>query len=127
VTVFDHSEMRQAREHSLMGGQALHIWGPPQANGQSAWPGQPACFRRSRLWGHLMDQDRERLVATARQLGVKRIVVGSDGEPNQHVDLCGRPLANAIARARRPSDKLIRVLKEMIQRKESHHEPQVQS
>jgi hypothetical protein len=40
------------------------------------------------------------LVATARSLGVKIILVERDGEDSQHVDLCAGPLRNAVALAR---------------------------
>ena len=59
--------------------------------------GGPACFRRAKEFAHLFDQDAERLVATARRLGVRRVVVSRRGQPQQHVDLCGGPLRKAVA------------------------------
>jgi len=86
---------RQARDYVLAGGQALHVYdGMPRH-----FPCAPACFKRSKTWAHLMDQDEDRLRATAKSLGVKRIVVGEKGTPRQHIDLCGLPLTRAIADA----------------------------
>lgn len=56
----------------------------------------PGCFKRSKAWGKLYDQDVKRLVQTAAGLGVKRIVVHHNGTPKQHVDLCGGPLLKAL-------------------------------
>jgi len=41
----------------------------------------------------------ERLTATARQLGVRRIVVDQEKTEKQHVDLCGKVLERAIEMA----------------------------
>ncbi len=56
----------------------------------------PGCFQRSKAWGNLYDQDVKRLVQTATDLGVKRIIVHHQGTPKQHVDLCGGPLLKAL-------------------------------
>lgn len=74
------------------GGQALHVWKPDVRE----WPKAPACFKRSGgEWGHLIDRDTERLIATARSLGVVVIVVSRRGMRGQHIDLCGGPLRKA--------------------------------
>ncbi len=71
------------------GGQALHVWNPDVRH----WPEVPSCFKRSASeWGHLIDMDFERLVVTARSLGVVVIAVSRRG---QHIDLCGGPLRKA--------------------------------
>lgn len=86
-------EIREARAHAAAGGQALHMMTGTWARG---WGGPP-CFRKAKDFAHLFDQDHDRLVATARRLGVKRIVVSKPGTINQHVDLCGTPLERAKA------------------------------
>ncbi len=45
---------------------------------------------------HLFDRDELRLVATARQLGVRVIFVDRAGTNRQHIDLCGAPLWRAL-------------------------------
>lgn len=80
--------VREAQEHALQGGQALHIY---RALDMPA----PAVFKRNKVWAHLFDQDRERLIKTARKLGVRVIVVHHEGRRGQHIDLCGKPLERA--------------------------------
>jgi len=84
--------LREALKDVAKGGQALHLW---KARPYSC-PKAPACFKGKRLWGHLLDSDKKRLVATARALGVRVVCVHRPGEPRQHVDLCGKPLGRAI-------------------------------
>ena len=104
MRLFAHGQIREAKAHAAAGGQALHLWNP----GQGGWPGAPAVFNRAagqgKPWGHLFDHNRLRLVRTARQLGVRIVVVANQGEPGQHVDLCGRPLQKAIAEASKQGD-----------------------
>ena len=99
MRLFAHRQIREAKAHAAAGGQALHLWSP----GRGGYPGAPPVFNRIAAagspWAHLFDQDRPRLVRTARQLGVRIVVVANQGEPGQHVDLCGRPLEKAIAQA----------------------------
>lgn len=89
-------------DYADAGGQALHVW-------QGNWPGpKPRCFVNGREWGHLIDRDHARLVATARRLGVHVVCVSRPGERGQHIDLCGRPLERAIEEAHaaeRPEEK----------------------
>ena len=89
---FDRKQIREAVEFALQGGQALHVWDG------TGWakPGTPTCFTRCRLWGHLFDQDAARLGATAHRLGVRVVAIEGRGCPGQHVDLCGKPLRNAL-------------------------------
>lgn len=91
MKLFIQNQVREALEHAQAGGQALHVYAA--IAGMDA----PACFRASQQWAHLFDYDRERLVQTARQLGVRVVVVHHEGLRGQHVDLCGRPLQRAIA------------------------------
>ena len=89
---FPARAVREAYAYSLAGGVALHD--NPLAQ---HWPGAPACFKRSPRAGHLMDQDKERLIANARRFGVRKIVVSAKGTKGQHVDLCGKPYERALA------------------------------
>ena len=85
-------------------GQALHVWKPPtNVQGKSVWPGgaTPMCFQNCKTWGHLIDADADRLVATAERFGVRRVIVGRRGTRSQHIDLCGKPLQRAIMAALR--------------------------
>jgi hypothetical protein len=68
------------------------------ANGHRRTPS-----RARRPWAHLFDQDADRCEATARRLGVRVVVVHGRGTEVQHVDLCGKPLARAMAEAHRPA------------------------
>ena len=83
------------------GGQALHVWHPPRCG--RAYERAPECFRKAAdagaCWAHLFDQDTERLIETAKALGVKRIKIHGKGR-TQHVDLCGRPLRLAVGLCR---------------------------
>jgi len=91
---FATHEILAAHAYAAKGGQALHVWEGTH------WPGSsPACFRVSHQWGHLIDADEERLIATARRLGVRKIHVSKPGRQGQHIDLCGAPLRKAIAEA----------------------------
>jgi len=99
IRLFGHAEIREAKAHAAAGGQALHVWQPTRVG----WPGAPRVFRRAATagesWAHLYDADIERLIETARRLGVLRVVVHRAGQPGQHVDLCGRPLRRAMSQA----------------------------
>lgn len=87
------TDIRKAREYAATGKQALHVWKPGDGWMEEA----PRCFRTHRdLWGHLFDQDLDRLKKTARRLGVRNIVPGHIGDCYQHVDLCGKSLQRAI-------------------------------
>lgn len=85
--LFHHREIHEAIAWAAAGHQAMHI---------HQWPGAgPQCFHGRPYIAHLYDQDRARLVQTARELGVRKIVVGREGQAGQHVDLCGKPLEAA--------------------------------
>jgi hypothetical protein len=95
MRVFERRQLREAIAHAAAGNQALHlhdvIVDPSKA---------PRCFvnavRRGENIAHLFDRDRDRLVRTVRQLGVRMIVVERKGTDGQHVDLCGLPLKKAL-------------------------------
>jgi len=56
---------------------------------------KPTETKRNKGWAHLFDQDKERLIATAKWLGVRVIKVEREGKSLQHIDLCGKPLQRA--------------------------------
>jgi hypothetical protein len=92
-------EIRKAIAFAAAGGQALHLH-----QIIVDWEKAPFCFRREveagRDIAHLFDQDERRLIATARNLGVKVILVERRGQPSQHIDLCSGPLRKAVAAAK---------------------------
>lgn len=90
LMLFHHREQHRAISWAAAGHQALHVF---------KWEGLgPNCFQGRPYIAHLYDMNRARLVRTARGLGVRKIVVGRDGQYGQHVDLCGAPLEAAILR-----------------------------
>ena len=101
VKLFLFKDILTAFEYVAQGGQALHVWNPPRVNGRSVYPEPkvPECFAQAATWGHLIDDDADRLIRTARRLGVRRIVVSRAGKRGQHIDLCRAPLRRAIAEA----------------------------
>lgn len=91
-------QVDEAVEHAKGGGQSLHLH-RVIVDRQKA----PRCFVAAVDCGediaHLFDLDELRLVATARRLGVKVIVIDRRGTDRQHIDLCGAPLRRAVALA----------------------------
>lgn len=92
MKLFAERELLAAYEHAKTGGQALHLFSDP-----GLWPGAPACFKKTREAGHLIDYDTPRLIRTAKSFGVRVINVSRRGQRGQHIDLCGRPLEAAKA------------------------------
>lgn len=86
MKLFQMREVREAIEHAMAGGQAVHL--------HTLTNGHPLFTRYGEI-AHLFDQNRERLIRTAQQLGVRVIKLERSGEPGQHVDLCGHPLERA--------------------------------
>ncbi len=88
--------LEEAIQYSVDGEQALHTHRFIGDYGKA-----PRCFVEAVEKGediaHLFDQDEIRLIATARKLGVRVILVERQGTSNQHIDLCGAPLRKAIA------------------------------
>ncbi|AHF94593.1 hypothetical protein OPIT5_29380 [Opitutaceae bacterium TAV5] len=99
IRIFQQHEIHAALEHATSGGQALHLM-----SGRWAYlrPDTPGCFKGRREIAHLFDQDKARLVATARRLGVRVILIERPGTQRQHIDLCGRPLERAKQEAKCP-------------------------
>lgn len=87
---FEMQQIYAAYEYAEQGGQALHIHNITQ--------GHPL-FRRYKQIAHLIDMDKDRLIATARRLGVRVIKVGREGRQGQHIDLCGKPFEKACKEA----------------------------
>lgn len=87
---FEMKQIREAQSFALQGGRALHI--------HTFNEGHPM-FRRYPVIAHLFDQDKYRLIATAVHLGVRVIKIGREGEPGQHIDLCGKPFDRACTEA----------------------------
>lgn len=96
MTFFEQRDLKAAFLFAEQGGQALHLCRTKQLVTKDA----PACFKRGPQFAHLIDHDVERLMATARRLGVRVVKVERGGRQGQHVDLCGRPLERAIAETR---------------------------
>ena len=96
---FEQREIREAKDHAANGGQALHVM-----SGSFAYlrKDTPSCFKNQRQIGHLFDQNKTRLIVTARKLGVRTIKIEREGEPGQHIDLCGKPFQNALALTNKP-------------------------
>ena len=97
LRVFQQKQIRDAQDWAGIGGQALHLM-----SGRFAYlrDDTPACFRGRDQIAHLFDRDRDRLIRTARKLGVRKILVERDDDPvRQHIDLCGKPLERALAMA----------------------------
>lgn len=90
ITLFRSQDILKTRNHVEAGGIALHVW-----RGK-CHHAKPICFTDGELWGHLLDMDEERLIATARRLGVQRIHVSNKGKATQHIDLCKGPLGKAM-------------------------------
>jgi len=95
---FESHELEAAIAHAADGGQALHVH---RFVGNRHFA--PRIFVREidagREIAHLFDRDIDRLIATARGLGVRAIKVGRQGTPKQHIDLCAAPLRAALAMA----------------------------
>lgn len=94
MKLFQQREIREALDHAASGGQALHCHRIIMDRAKA-----PGCFKRAVARGediaHLFDLDKVRLVATARRLGVKVILVEREDSSCQHIDLCGAPLKKA--------------------------------
>ncbi len=92
---FEAMLLEEAIAYSMEGGQALHTHQIIVDYDKA-----PSCFVREveagRDIAHLFDQDEARLVATAKKLGVRVILVERRGQESQHIDLCMGPLKGAL-------------------------------
>ena len=75
MKIFDQKELKEAFSFADEGGQSLHLMN----HSGGAYPGAPQCFKRTRTFAHLIDADLERLIATAKKMGVRRIKVSREG------------------------------------------------
>lgn len=96
IRIFEALEVREAIEHAKAGGQALHLHQFIVDRSKA-----PRCFVRAvdrgEMIAHLFDQNKDRLIRTAKSLGVKVIFIDREGTESQHIDLCGKPLKQAMA------------------------------
>lgn len=102
MKLFAMRDLKGAYAYSNSGGQSLHL----MCHSGGIYPNAPTCFRGTKEFGHLFDLNEERLVTTARRLGVRQVVVSRRGTTSQHVDLCGRPLEMAKALCERDREGL---------------------
>lgn len=86
MKLFQMSEISEAIQHAKEGGQALHL--------HSLSRGHPLFARYPEI-AHLLDMNLDRLMKTAKALGVRVIKVERKGTDRQHIDLCGKPLERA--------------------------------
>lgn len=93
---FTQGQVDAALAYALSGGQALHLHRIIVDRTKA-----PRCFvaavDRGEDIAHLFDLDRERLIRTAKNLGVKVVYVDRDRTLSQHIDLCAGPLRKAIS------------------------------
>ena len=95
IVLFPGLRTQAAIDAIMAGGQVLEEWDKSYTYG----PGAPTCFR-GKNFVKLYDNDTDRLMATARRLGVRVIHVDRRGEPGaQHIDLVGQPMRRAIREA----------------------------
>lgn len=92
MKLYQAQKIKEAILNANRGGQSLHIYKALP----NLFPKAPRVFKQASIWGHLFDQNKERLIETAVALGVNRIFIHSENTENQHIDLCGRPLRKAI-------------------------------
>lgn len=111
--LFEIGQIWEAFGCSLDGHQALHLMHhtPRIYHGGKV----PRCFEKASRFAHLLDQDKQRLRNTTRELGVNIIKVSiRKGSPEyQHTDLCGRPLIKAIHKSVRPTQDQLDTWKDM--------------
>ena len=92
MKLFSQRELLEAYAYAREGGQALHVISGRFGHA----PGAPGVFLRNQgEMAHLIDHDIERLLCTAKLLGVRVLKVDRAGRVGQHVDLVGKPLARA--------------------------------
>ena len=97
MLTFQQRELLLAYACSQSGRQALHLMDGSFALMQSRTPN---CFKNRGQIAHLFDMDAVRLARTAGRLGVQKLLIEHPGTVKQHVDLCGKPLARALAESK---------------------------
>jgi hypothetical protein len=96
MKVFQQREVHEAYAHAANGGQAIHLISGSFADRRRS---APRCFKGRFQIAHLFDQNPDRLVHTAKRLGIRVIKVEYPGGKRQHIDLCASPLERALAEA----------------------------
>jgi hypothetical protein len=94
MKVFDFFYVEEAIQYAGEGKVALHLH-------NVVFDESPLCFRmavraRKEPIGHLFDQNKARLVSTAKRLGVKVIFIDKEDTKDQHIDLCAGPLKKLL-------------------------------
>lgn len=97
MKIFLTHEIKEAYACAAAGGQALHVCDSRRFVTVSA----PRVFRTSEQFAHLFDQNYQRMIDTAKRLGVRVLAPEHCGTHRQHIDLCAGPLRRAIAEANR--------------------------
>ena len=92
---FDESQVKEAWRWAFRGGQALLVYDdtPKDARGVNLETHKP------RWAGRLYDRKRERLIETAKRLGLPFVFFDHAGTNKQSVKLYGEPLRKAVAEA----------------------------
>jgi hypothetical protein len=93
---FSTKEIYLAKAYAMSGGQALHVH-RHLGDRRTAPRVFVEAFDRGESFGHLFDQDADRLARTARELRVGVILIENRFDPRQHVALVGEPLRKALA------------------------------
>ena len=88
---FETRDLAAAYLHAAQGGQALHM---------NPFVGHTTATRNVKLAAHLIDYNTDRLILTAKNLGVKVIRVDRLNQRGQHIDLFGKPLKAALAQCK---------------------------
>jgi hypothetical protein len=96
MRLFSTKELRAAKACAAAGGQALHVH-RHLGDRRTAPRVFIEAFDRGESFGHLFDRDADRLVKTARDLGVRVILIEDRFDPRQHIALVGEPLRKALA------------------------------
>lgn len=94
---FESRELDRAILYAMSGGQALHVHPFTQSGHRT--------FRKYTEAAHLFDQNTDRLVKTAKKLGVRVINIEHAGTNKQHIDLCAGPLQKAKESCNQPEEE----------------------
>jgi hypothetical protein len=91
--LFQMRQVEEAKAYALEGGIAVHLH-------NIVFPDSPNCFKaainRGEQIAHVFCQDEARLIALAKELGVRVIYVDRPQSDSQHIDLCSKPLKKLL-------------------------------
>lgn len=96
MRLFSTKDLRAAKACAMAGDQALYLH-RHLGDRRTAPRVFVEAFDCGESFGHLFDQDADRLVRTARELGVRVILIEDRFDPRQHIALVGEPLRKALA------------------------------